>query len=100
MFNVTYANACYSGGGIYIYIGKLKNDMFFIASDENDLSIMDKEPTFDYDMDFFNAHVVEYIDSDTIEFTQGFKAILNWILENNPEGNYSRTDLKNRLSKF
>lgn len=100
MFNIVYANACYSGGGIYIYIGKLDNGTFFIASDEGDLTIMDTEPTFDYDMDYFNDHVVEYVDSDTVEFSQNFKAILNWILTNKPEGNYSSSEIYSRILKY
>lgn len=100
MFNVVFANACYSGGGIYLYIGKLNNGMFFIASDEGDLSIMDKEPTFDYDMDFFNAHVVEYVDSESKEFSRDFKAILNWILSNNPSGNYNKAELESRIMRY
>lgn len=103
--NVIYANACYSGGGIYLYIGTLSNGCHFIADDTNSdfsITLCDVLPDFEEmsENDFFENHVVKCLNDaepDTIEL---YKNILLWMIENKPEGNYNTYDLQNRLTNL
>lgn len=99
MKKIKFANACYSGGGFYLYNGAFLDGTFFLATDENDITIFDTLPSFDYSMEFFEAHKIGYIDEGSAEHTAFFKNLFNWILENSPKGNYSPAEIESRRNK-
>lgn len=100
MKKIKYSNACYSGSGLYLYHGEFTDRTFFLATDENDITIFDTLPSFDYSMEFFEAHKQGYIDEGTEENKDIFLSILNWIISNHPEGNYSTEEMENRKNKI
>lgn len=96
---VTFANACYSGGGIYLYIGALNDGKYFFASDEFGAVYMDVMPDFNYTMEFFDSHCIGYIEDDSEELKELFTLIYKWIEENAPEGNHNIDELSDRRTK-
>ena len=98
----------YTGGGIYIYTGELSDGNYFIASDQSfagdyfDIRIVDENPA-DYEEDFGNvAWQEEHLVSDVVggearEFTI---QLLEWVLENHPEGNYQLGDIEAMLDSI
>lgn len=102
---VTFANACCSGGGVYLYIGSLDNGLYFIASDNYisfDILLVDVVPDFENSFynDFMESHAVDFLKCKANSERSLFRSVLKWILKNNPEGNYCKSDLKARLGKF
>ena len=107
--NIEWANANYTGGGLYTYIGKLKNGNYFMAADDWN----DKDESFVYEVD---SEVVfdEFEEGDpapwAIEWmyehvikrhsTEAFKEILEWIITNEPDGNYDTEELNRRLRRL
>lgn len=105
-FDFNRIDPCYTGGGIYTYVGQTKDGHYFIASD------------CDYDVRFVTANVFEVDDDDlwdvdwqeahlekdfgqkeTLEF---FKDALTWIIDNEPNNdscNYNLGDMKNVLEE-
>ena len=96
---VTFANACYSGGGIYLYNGALEDGRYFLASDDFGIALFDVMPDFDYDMSFFDAHVIDFIEIDSEDHKVLFSSIFSWIETNQPEGNYNIEEIKARKEK-
>lgn len=107
MEKITYANACYSGGGIYLFYAELENGNYIFTSteagdSEAHIEIFDSndngEP-FDndviWDCDWMDAHRVE-----SFESYEMWNSMLNWIINNNPIGNYSVHELEKWLIKF
>lgn len=102
------AEASYTGGGWYVFLGEFSDGTYFIADYPYwDLRIVneDPRPTFwgdDYDTDagyepWQNAHLVRDLDgTDTEKF---FDEMFKWILKNNPEGNYNSGDIKELMAK-
>jgi hypothetical protein len=92
------ATAIYTGGGIYIYYGQLKNGLYFRTCDDFEfISICDADTSAedaDY-AEFYDAHEIWCIAEDAFKNTRD--SILMWILDNEPEGNYSTTELEQRL---
>ena len=99
----------YTGGNIYVFVGKI-DDNYFIASDMcYDIRIVDANP-FDYtDTTYGNeewcyeewqaAHLIQDI-TDENEVKKTFCSILQWIIDNEPRTdrtNYSVTDIENDL---
>ena len=102
---VTFANACCSGGGVYLYIGSLDNGLFFLASDDYvsfDISIVDTQPDFEngFYNDFLGSHAVNFFEGEADNERKLFLSVLKWILKNKPEGNYCKSDLEARLERF
>ena len=106
--NIEWANADYTGGGFYAYIGKLKNGNYFMAADDwNDKNVcyvyeVDSEVVFDtfteddpapWSNEWMDMHTV------TIHNTNAFKQILKWIITNEPDGNYWIEELEERLER-
>ena len=100
----------YTGGGIFVFYGKVENGDYFIADDsEYDIRFVSEDPTAIMDSDTFGGsycgdsvewqdeHIVRDISSsqEALEF---WKAMLNWCIRNNPDGNYSASDLKDELA--
>ena len=102
------AEASYTGGGWYVFLGELSDGTYFIADYPYwDLRIVDEDPrpTFwgdDYDTDagyepWQSAHLIQdYGGDDTKSF---FNDMLNWILKHSPDGNYNSGDIKNLIAK-
>lgn len=98
----------YTGGGIYIYTGELSDGNYFIASDQSfagdyfDIRIVDENPA-DYEEDFCDVtwqeeHLVsDVVGGEAREFTI---QLLEWVLENHPEGNYQLGDIEAMLDSI
>ena len=97
-YEIKTATADYTGGGIYIYYGELENGLFFRTCDEWDsISICNSDTSdenADY-MDFYEVHqVTELVEN---EYKIFWDNMLNWILEKQPDGNYSNEELEKRF---
>ena len=97
-FKITTANACYSGGGIYIYWGRLSNGNWFVADDSCDFAdIVNEDPSAnDFDnltYEWFEEHLVETKSKVHV------KEIIKAVIKEQPQGNYLTEELNERLSK-
>ena len=116
--NIEYVTPNYTGGGIYVYTGKLKDGNYFIADDTYfgkegdtfspfDIRVVDTDPDKVYtdedgleytlldDIYYQEQHFVEDIEEDDAkEFT---KMILQWVIDNKPEGNYQIGEMEEYL---
>ena len=94
------ANACYTGGGIYIYYGELENGNFFRTCDDwESVEFCDADTSTeeaDY-YEFYEAHTIESIDGDA--YISFWNDMLMWIINNKPDGNYSVVELERRIIK-
>lgn len=94
------ANAQYTGGGIYIYYGLLTNGNYFRACDEWEcIEIVDADPSVedaDY-CDWYDHHRITQLIED--EYKSFWNLMLEWIIQNQPFGNYATNELENRLMK-
>lgn len=101
-YKIKTVNACYTGGGIYIYWGTLENGAYFRACDDWDLIwICDDDTSLENDdanfPEFYEEHTIEEIyNNDFIAF---WNIMLSRLIESNENGNYSREELKNRIIK-
>ena len=92
----------YTGGGIYIFTGKLTNGNYFLACDDMyDVRILNADPDADWEEsqyeDWQIEHLVEDLSSaDAIEF---FREMLIWVNANLPNGNYSWDDIDHMLEE-
>lgn len=90
--NIDFATAEYTGGGVYLYYGKV--DGTYFLSDENSGMYLDVRPnlsrddtfTLDWQQEHSLGHIMD-IDAFNIE-------ILDWIISHKPEGNYDPHELK------
>lgn len=100
---------CYTGGGIYLYYGALTDGTFFTAnSPEFDFTIVDSDPRLTANEDnggmldadyweWIEEHAIRFVDYDSEESRQVFDAMYDWILKNEPQGewcNYSLGDME------
>ena len=116
--NIEYVTPNYTGGGIYVYTGKLKDGNYFIADDTYfgkegdtfspfDIRVVDTDPNkvytdedgYEYtlldDTYYQEQHFVEDIEEDNAkEFT---KMILQWVIDNKPDGNYQIGEMQEYL---
>ena len=119
-YEIEYATPNYTGGNVYVYTGKLKDDNYFIADDGYfiadddgnvsgfDVRIVDMDPnevlekdsdgisyTLVDDTQLQEQHLVKDLDEDdAIAFTVD---LLEWILENKSDGNYQVDEIKAKL---
>lgn len=104
--NVVAAEAAYTGGGIYVFLGELSDGTYFIADYPYfDLRIVneDPRPTFWNDdadtsagyVPWQEAHLIKDVPNDTTK--KFFKDMFKWILKNDPEGNYNSGDIEDML---
>ena len=106
--SIEYATPCYTGGGVYVYTGKLKDGNYFLGSDDwfSDkdnyftFRIVNEDPDKFPDDCFFDEWQVEHLVKDlSIEENKELtKQVLNWIINNKPEGNYQIGDMQDLLS--
>ena len=116
--NIEYVTPNYTGGGIYVYTGKLSNNNYFIATDSSfmveddyvspfDVRIVNKDPDktykddegYDYtlldDTTYQDECLVRDLDeNEALKFTVD---ILKWIIEHKPKGNYQIDDMQDML---
>lgn len=103
---VVAAEASYTGGGIYVFLGELSDGTYFIADYPYfDLRIVNEDPRptyWDDDADtsagyvpWQEAHLIKDIPNDTTK--KFFKDMFKWILKNDPEGNYNSGDIEDML---
>lgn len=93
---------CYSGGGIYLFVGQLADDTSFVADGLGfDTRLLDTNVfKVDWDNELWDADwqeshkVADLDDTKSLEF---FEDMLKWIIANKPEGNYNTHDMKNLL---
>ena len=101
MDKIKFANACYTGGNIYIYYGQLENGLFFRACDEwEEIEICNADTSTeeaDY-YEFYQEHSVKTLVGDS--YKKFLNDMLNWIISNNPSGNYSEYELEKRLIEY
>lgn len=92
------ANACYTGGNIYIYYGQLENGLYFRACDDwESIEICNADTSTeeaDY-YEFYQEHSVKTLVGDLYE--KFWNDMILWIIRNSPKGNYSEDELENRL---
>ena len=97
MAQVAYANAEYTGGGIYQYHGKLENGNYFLCFTdwEDCLMEVDTDPQADMDNCGYDswqqAHIVKV--HGPMESRLILLQAIGWILGHAPEGNYSSSDM-------
>lgn len=86
---VVEANACYTGGGIYIYYGKFNNGNYFFGDSEWDCVY-----ECDADPDCEEAGYNEWCDKHCIkeyvgkQYKKYLKQWYKWLLLHKPNGNY------------
>lgn len=93
----------YTGGGIYCFLGQIDDCTWFLASDaEYDVVILNSDPWLAVDnetgeqlcwfSDWQEEHLIENLDEqDSLDF---FSDMLNWIEDNEPNGNYLMSELE------
>lgn len=96
--SISLAIAVYTGGGIYIYYGKIADQLYFLADDESDETILlDADPAEDLD----EAEMPNWQKAHTVGQVDDLKAsILAYIIENQPKGNYLISDMETKLNEL
>lgn len=104
-YNFVKVEPCYSGGGIYVFIGELANGNHFVASDCcYDVRLLNADVfSADWDSELWNedweeAHIVA--DLNETESLSFFEKMLKWIIKNEPKGNYQANDMKADLDEI
>lgn len=99
-YTIETANACYTGGGIYVYWGKLDGGLWFRACDGWDsLWICDADTDIEIEEtnwpEFYETHTVEDLVGD--EFVAFWDEMLTNIICGGIRGNYCVSELKERF---
>lgn len=96
---IIYANAEYTGGGIYRYYAKVSDNKYLLGNTEWDwIYLVDKNPMSDEE-----SLYCEWFDDHTLKIYEGAackkltRAIINWIDKHEPSGNYSIYELKEMI---
>lgn len=94
---IIYANACYTGGGIYIYYGNLSDGTFFRTwTDGECIEIVDVNASIeneeaDYE-EFYEKHRVGTLINE--EYASFWNEMLQFIIDWQPKGNYWVSELE------
>lgn len=103
MKKIANATATYTGGGIYIYTGETSDGEYFMFDDSfyEYVAFFDADPC-DFDNSLYEEwelkhHIGDYSNSDAKEY---IKRVIEWIINKKPKGNYSETELQERLKKL
>lgn len=95
----------YTGGGIYLFTGRLADGNFFMADTANyDVRVLTEDPNEPTGMDALgiterNIDSVEWQEEHLVkdltpdEAVEFFKEMLKWVEDNNPSGNYLGSDM-------
>lgn len=95
---------CYTGGGVYVFTGKLTNGNYFISNvasaDDSWAVIVDADPDEDPEESCFEewqtAHLVEDVESPDAFIVP----MLEWVKANEPDGNYQMDDMDRLMEAF
>ena len=95
---------CYTGGGVYVFTGKLTNGNYFISNaasaDDSWAVIVDADPDEDPEESCFEewqtAHLVEDVESPDAFIVP----MLEWVKANEPDGNYQMDDMGRLMEAF
>ena len=104
------ANACYTGGNIYVYYGKLEDGRYFLADDDGEMMLTETDPETCFDDVFYWEWQTEHgiqVTKDQDDMAEpgqvwwtlkaaDWNAMLDWIITNKPDGNYSVSELEAR----
>lgn len=100
---ITFANACYTGGGIYIYYGNLSDGTFFRTwTDCECIEIVSENASIENDEADYQEFYDEYRIASLIgkEFCEFWNEMLKFIIEEQPKGNYLVSDLEKEILPF
>ena len=101
---ITYANAEYSGGGIYIYYGTLEDGNYFLTDDDSIdyVQLLDTDPSKVFEESLYEEwqSTHRYGDYSGQKAKDFLKDVLSWICDSRPSGNYNVTELESRLAKL
>lgn len=92
----------YTGGGIYVYTGKLSDGTYFFADGDNYYAeILDSDPRDDYEEAFYPEWLDEHIlrsvvDEEAIAF---FESMLKWVIKNKPHDEFCNYNIHD-MEKF
>ena len=95
------ATADYTGGGIYIYNGKLSDGNYFIACNDWNFIVIANADTSTEEArypEFYDKHEIKTLTDE--EYKTFYKLVLNNIIKVKPKGNYCIGDLKEELNRF
>lgn len=104
MARVIYANATYTGGGIYQYTGRLDNGNYFQTwTDYEDyVQELDTDPEENWDdnddEEWQNEHMVA--EHYGLKATEILKEAMKYIVDNKPRGNYSVGEVEDALNSI
>ena len=93
------ANAEYTGGGIYRYTALLESGDYLLGNSEwEELYVVDKNPDED-DESWYNEWIDNHLKSIITEeeYKRTLQQLLTWIIKNEPQGNYSVTEIESIL---
>ncbi|MBQ6906222.1 MAG: hypothetical protein IJN75_04300 [Clostridia bacterium] len=98
------ATACYTGGGIYIYYGQLASGLYFRTDDESETIYICNADTSTEQADyseFYEQHTAEELNGENFKafWNQMLFHVLNGGRAFDKWGNYSKSDLENRIIK-
>ena len=94
---VIYANAEYTGGNMYIFIGKFSDGTYFKTSSETEPYVVNVRKKTTFSDECWDGGIWEYEDDNFISEKKDrktYNAMLKWIIDNEPDGGYSVSDLK------
>lgn len=89
------ANACYTGGGIYVFYAEYSDGLFGMTSSEDEnIYIVDEYPDIEtaWYPEWMEEHMKEIISGKA--FSKAYKDLLKWIIKNEPDGNYQAGELE------
>lgn len=97
--NIEFANACYTGGEIYTYYGRV-DGKYFLSDDDGSGIYLDTFPVIDNDETFTPEWQEKHSISEINNFKEFQIVVLDWILTFEPKGNYQREELKHRINNL
>lgn len=104
-YKISKAFPCYTGGGIYIYLGELADGRGFVAYDlaVGEVGGIAITPEFQenyFDDDYeLQDHVITELDDESENAFDFWNAMIDWIIKNKPQNdycNYQMYDIEER----
>lgn len=106
MYSFINVEPIYTGGNIYVFLGKLDKNYFIASSANFDVRIIDIDPIKEsdkeneeiWDCDWQEKHLIEDLNEN--QSLQFFENMIYWIQENSPSGNYLMSELDDLLNEI
>lgn len=98
-------SAIYTGGGVYVYNGRLEDGNYFMTCDdclESEVLIVDSDPNATEDSDYQEWQDAHKVASLHHKAAAAFSMkMLKWVLDHEPtsDSNYNRAEISERLRK-